>query len=163
MLGEDELAPEIAQMRELMERDWRRLDIDQDLGLGMMLWLAHFFPGEPWAEAQRTRALRTLDTMWVDPPGYFSRGPWLRDTRFAFTNYGVSLGLQDSHRCRTCGSPNHLERQPSPGACSETRERPGHDAAGLSPYQLNGSGEDEVGGVDVRHVNAGQGDRVAAV
>ncbi|MER8525150.1 hypothetical protein [Mesorhizobium sp. M0814] len=81
-------------MRDLMERDWRSLDIDQDLGLGMMLWLAHFFPDEPWAEAQTRRSLRTLETMWVDPPGYFSRAPWLRDTKFAFTNYGVSLGLQ---------------------------------------------------------------------
>ncbi|WP_292241518.1 hypothetical protein [Mesorhizobium sp.] len=39
MLDEDALAPEIAQMRDLMERDWRTLDIEQDLGLGMMLWL----------------------------------------------------------------------------------------------------------------------------
>ena len=94
MLDDDKLAPEIAQMRELMERDWRTLQIEQDLGLGMMLWLAHFFPGEPWAEAQTGRALRMLETMWVDPPGYFSRAPWLRDTKFAFTNYGVSLALQ---------------------------------------------------------------------
>ncbi|MBZ9769239.1 MULTISPECIES: hypothetical protein [unclassified Mesorhizobium] len=94
MLGEDALAVEIAQMRDLMERDWRTLDIEQDLGLGMMLWLAHFFPDEPWAEAQTRRSLRTLETMWVDPPGYFSRAPWLGDTKFAFTNYGVSLGLQ---------------------------------------------------------------------
>ena len=32
--------------------------------------------------------------MWVDPPGYFSRAPGLPRTRFAFTNYGVSIGLQ---------------------------------------------------------------------
>ena len=94
MLDNEALAPEILQMRNLMERDWRTLEIDQDLGLGMMLWLAHFFPDEPWAEAQTDRALRTLDDMWVDPPGYFCRSPWLRDTKFAFTNYGVSLGLQ---------------------------------------------------------------------
>jgi hypothetical protein len=60
----------------------------------MMLWLAHFFPEEPWADAQTTRALRTLDAMWVNPPGYFSRAPRQRKTKFAFTNYGVSLGLQ---------------------------------------------------------------------
>jgi hypothetical protein len=60
----------------------------------MMLWLAHFFPHEPWAKAQIARALRTLDAMWVEPPGYFCRAPWLRGTKFAFTNYGVSLGLQ---------------------------------------------------------------------
>jgi hypothetical protein len=93
-LDEEALAPEITQMRNLMERDWRTLKIDQDLGLGMMLWLAHFFPDEPWAKAQTKRALATLDTMWIDPPGYFCRAPWLPNTKFAFTNYGVSLGLQ---------------------------------------------------------------------
>jgi hypothetical protein len=35
-----------------------------------------------------------LDRMWVDPPGYFCRTPQLRQVKFAFTNYGVSLGLQ---------------------------------------------------------------------
>jgi hypothetical protein len=94
MLDDAALAREIAEMRSLMERDWRTLDIDQDLGLGMMLWLAHFFPEEAWAEAQTKRALRTLETMWVDPPGYFCRAPWLRETKFAFTNFGASLGLQ---------------------------------------------------------------------
>jgi hypothetical protein len=94
LLDGDALAPEIAEMRELIEQTWRTLEIEQDLGLGMMLWLAHFFPDEPWAEAQTTRALRMLDAMWVDPPGYFCRAPWQRKTKFAFTNYGVSLGLQ---------------------------------------------------------------------
>jgi hypothetical protein len=94
LLDEQALAQEIADMRALIERDWRTLIIEQDLGLGMMLWLAHFFPHEPWAKAQIARALRTLDAMWVEPPGYFCRAPWLRGTKFAFTNYGVSLGLQ---------------------------------------------------------------------
>jgi hypothetical protein len=94
ILDENALASEIAEMRSLMENDWRTLDIEQDLGLGMILWLAHFFRAEPWAEAQTRRALHTLETMWIDPPGYFCRAPWLRDTKFAFTNYGVSLGLQ---------------------------------------------------------------------
>jgi hypothetical protein len=94
MLDEDALAPEIADMKGLMERDWRTLEIEQDLGLGMMLWLAHFFPGEPWAKGQTEQSLGMLDTMWVDPPGYFCRAPWLRATKIAFTNYGVSLGLQ---------------------------------------------------------------------
>ena len=35
-----------------------------------------------------------LNTMWVDPPGYFCREPYLRQVKFAFTNYGISLGLQ---------------------------------------------------------------------
>src|SRR5947209_5840832 len=94
LLDEDALAAEISDMRKLIEQSWRALEIEQDLGLGMMLWLAHFFPEEPWAAAQTTRALRMLDVMWVDPPGYFCRAPWQRETKFAFTNYGVSLGLQ---------------------------------------------------------------------
>jgi hypothetical protein len=32
--------------------------------------------------------------MWIDPPGYFCREPGLPQVRFAFTNYGVSIGLQ---------------------------------------------------------------------
>jgi hypothetical protein len=94
LLDETALASEIAQMRDLVERSWRTLEIEQDLGLGMMLWLAHFFPGERWAGEQSKRAIRTLDTMWVDPPGHFCRAPSLCNTKFAFTNYGVSLGLQ---------------------------------------------------------------------
>jgi hypothetical protein len=97
LLDGDALAPEIAEMRELIEQTWRTLEIEQDLGLGMMLWLAHFFPDERWTETQTTRALRMLDAMWVNPPGYFCRAPWQRETKFAFTNYGVSLGLQAAH------------------------------------------------------------------
>lgn len=42
LLGEQALAPEIMEMRELIERDHEGLEIEQDLGLGMMLWLGHF-------------------------------------------------------------------------------------------------------------------------
>ena len=98
LLGEYALAPEISEMRALIDRDYERLSIDQDLGLGMMLWLAHFFPGEPWANVQISRSLATLDRMWVDPPGYFCRAAGLRHVKFAFTNYGVSLGLQSVQR-----------------------------------------------------------------
>src|SRR5207249_3450202 len=88
------LAPEIADMEALVAASYRDLAITQDLGLGMMLWMSHFFPGEPWAVIQRARALAMLDRMWVDPPGYFCREPTERRVKFAFTNYGVSLGLQ---------------------------------------------------------------------
>ncbi len=88
------LAAEIAQMKALVEASYRGLAITQDLGLGMMLWMCHFFPDEPWAAIQRPRALAMLDRMWVDPPGYFCREPMQRQVKFAFTNYGVSLGLQ---------------------------------------------------------------------
>jgi hypothetical protein len=77
-----------------IERSWRTLEIDQDLGLRIMLWLAHFFPQEPWAQSQSKRALQTLERMWVEPPGYICRAPGLRNVKFAFTNFGVCLGLQ---------------------------------------------------------------------
>ncbi len=93
MLDEQALAREIAEMRTLIERTADTLVITQDLGLGMMLWLAHFFPEEAWAKLQRTRALAMLDRMWVRQ-GYFAREPNLPHMRFAFTNYGVSVGLQ---------------------------------------------------------------------
>jgi hypothetical protein len=94
LLDADALAREIAEMRRLVERAYRSLSITQDLGLGMMLWLSHVFPDESWAVVQRDRALATLESMWVDPPGYFCREPGLPQSKFAFTNYGVSLGLQ---------------------------------------------------------------------
>jgi hypothetical protein len=94
LLAADALAGEIAEMKQLVERSYRSLRITQDLGLGIMLWLSHFFPDEPWAVVQRDRALATLESMWIDPPGYFCREPGLPHVKFAFTNYGVSLGLQ---------------------------------------------------------------------
>jgi hypothetical protein len=92
-LAPDALAREIAEMHTLVERSYRDLVITQDLGLGMMLWMTHFFPEEDWAAVQRRRALRVLDEMWVDP-GYFCREHGVRAMKFAFTNYGVSIGLQ---------------------------------------------------------------------
>jgi hypothetical protein len=93
LLGEAELASEIAEMRAIMERQNDSLHIDQDGGLGMMLWLAHFFPEEEWAKVQRRLALAALDFLWVDE-GYFSRASYARDVRIAFANYGVAIGLQ---------------------------------------------------------------------
>lgn len=94
LLDEDGLAAEIADMRALIEASYRSLEIDQDLGLGMMLWLGHFFPQEDWAQVQVRRSLDALDNLWTDPPGYFCRQRGWRQMKFAFTNYGVSLGLQ---------------------------------------------------------------------
>lgn len=92
-LGETELAREIAEMKTLIDAQYRQLDITQDLGIGMMLWMSHLFPDEEWARVQRERCLRTLERMWV-PPGVFCREPYLPEVYYAFTNYGVSLGLQ---------------------------------------------------------------------
>jgi hypothetical protein len=94
MLSEPELAAEIAEMKSLIDAQYRDLHITQDLGIGMMLWMSHFFPEEEWARVQRERCLRTLQRMWIDPPGVFCREPRLPDVFFAFTNYGVSVGLQ---------------------------------------------------------------------
>ena len=94
LLGEAELADEIVEMESIMERQFRTLEVDQDLGLGMMLWLAHFFPDEEWATAQSEQAFRALDRLWVDPPGYFGRASYAPQVRIAFANYGVSVGVQ---------------------------------------------------------------------
>ena len=93
LLDPHALAREIDAMRTLIDTTYRELHITQDLGIGMMLWLSHFFPDEPWARMQRTRCLETLAGMWCGDR-YFCREPGARDTKFAFTNYGVSIGLQ---------------------------------------------------------------------
>jgi hypothetical protein len=94
LLDERALAGAIADMREIMELSYPKMAITQDLALGMMLWLCHVYPQEDWARVQGPRCISTLENMWVDPPGYFCREPHARTVRFAFTNYGVSLGLQ---------------------------------------------------------------------
>ena len=88
------LASEIGEVESLVEASYPDLTVTQDLGLGMMLWQTHFQPERRWALVQRERSLAVLDRMWVDPPGYFCREPRARTTRFAFTNYGVAVGLQ---------------------------------------------------------------------
>jgi hypothetical protein len=93
LLDEKTLSREIADMRLLIDRSAADLHITQDLGLGMMLWMTHFFPDEDWARTQKTRCLGMLDRMWM-VEGYFCREPGLHQVKFAFTNYGVSVGLQ---------------------------------------------------------------------
>jgi hypothetical protein len=92
-LDEEALRPEIAEMKALVDLSAPDLFITQDLGLGMMLWMTHFFPEEEWAVSQRRRCLRQLDAMWRSD-SYFCREPELPDVTIAFTNYGVSVGLQ---------------------------------------------------------------------
>jgi hypothetical protein len=69
ILGEQALASEIREMRELIERDYEGLQIDQDLGLGMMLWLSHFCPQEAWSIAQAKRLMACTSHF----PGAFLR------------------------------------------------------------------------------------------
>ena len=73
-LDEHALAGEISDMRALIDASAAHLNITQDLGLGMMLWLTHFFPAEDWAATQRRRSLAMLDRMWRED-GYFCREP----------------------------------------------------------------------------------------
>ena len=80
-------------MKQLIDLAMPDLVVTQDLGIGMMLWMTHLFPDEKWAGIQQPRCLRILDKMWHED-GYFIRDPRLPNIKFAFTNYGVSLGLQ---------------------------------------------------------------------
>ena len=93
LLDESALLHQIGDMKKLIDQTAFDLTITQDLGLGMMLWLTHFFPDEEWAKIQKQRCILTLDHMW-QKEGYFCREPYLTNTKFAFTNYGVSIGLQ---------------------------------------------------------------------
>ena len=93
LLDEQTLSREINDMRLLIDRSAPDLVITQDLGLGMMLWMTQFFPEESWAKSQKTRCLAMLDRMWMQD-GYFCREPGMHGVKFAFTNYGVSVGLQ---------------------------------------------------------------------
>jgi hypothetical protein len=93
VLGEEALARQIADMHNLIEGTAPSLSVTQDLGIGMMLWMTHFFPVESWARVQQSRCLAMLERMW-NRQGFFCREPHLPSVRFAFTNYGISVGLQ---------------------------------------------------------------------
>jgi hypothetical protein len=93
MLDEKALSRQIADMSQIIGRVSNDLMITQDLGIGMMLWMTHFFPTEPWARVQKQHCLKVLGSMWRQD-AYFCREPDLPNTKFAFTNYGVSIGLQ---------------------------------------------------------------------
>ena len=65
-LDETLLFDEIKDMKELIDQTVHELTITQDLGLGMMLWLAHYFPDEEWAKIQKKWCISMLDNMWQD-------------------------------------------------------------------------------------------------
>ena len=97
------LAPEIADMRALVEASYRTLTITQDLGLGMMLWMSHFFPDEPWAVIQRTRALamRTANGC----------GDWTRSSRrTALTTNTTPMPSRTSWRARPISRDDFFAR-----------------------------------------------------
>jgi hypothetical protein len=111
LLDESALTRQIADMRELIEQSGPGLLISQDLAVGMMLWMTHFFPGEDWALTQRSRCLAMAEALWVDA-GYFCREPQQRSVKFAFTNYGLSIGLQAANAMpdRVAGMHAFFER-----------------------------------------------------
>lgn len=94
LIDKDRLKKEILQMKELVDTSYKDVTINQDLGLGMMLWMCQFHEDEEWAQYQKKQSLRILDELWKDPPGYFARQRGMPNTKFAFTNYGISVGLQ---------------------------------------------------------------------
>jgi hypothetical protein len=100
ILDADALGPEIEELGGLVQRTCPVLAPDHGADLGLLLWVTHFFPTEPWSLFLRERALAALDARWIDPPGYFRRNlpePWsgpLRSNRLALANFGASIGLQ---------------------------------------------------------------------
>lgn len=94
LIDPDELETPIRQMRNIMSDTYETLEINQDLGLGMMLWNCQFYPEETWAEHQREASLRGLNELWIDSTGYFCRQRGMKNKKFAFTNFGISVGLQ---------------------------------------------------------------------
>ncbi len=93
LLDEVALKDEIADMRSLIDQTAGELTIHQDLGIGMMLWMSQFFPHEDWAVMQKARGLATLEHMWIKN-SYYCREPFTPEVKFAFTNYGLGIGLQ---------------------------------------------------------------------
>jgi hypothetical protein len=85
---------EIGELRDRVEDTYGTLVVRQDLALGSMLWLTHFFPDEPWARAHEAHALEMLDRLWVDPPGYFCRLPGYEAIKYAFANHVIAIGLE---------------------------------------------------------------------
>ncbi|XP_065069038.1 uncharacterized protein LOC135694291, partial [Rhopilema esculentum] len=96
-LDQAALSSEIADMRSLIQKDYIEFSCTQDLGLGETLWMTHHFPDEPWAQVLRQRSIQQLDKMWIpqeEGKGFFCRHPSSPRVKFAFTNYGVSVGCQ---------------------------------------------------------------------
>ena len=97
LVDEAALSSEISDMFSLVQKDYKNYSCTQDLGLGETLWMTHHFPNEPWAQLLRETSVKQLDEMWIQQggdTGFFCRHPASRKVKFAFTNYGVSVGCQ---------------------------------------------------------------------
>jgi hypothetical protein len=94
------LAPEIEELDSMVRRTYQSLAPDHGADLGLLLWVTHLLPNEPWSLLLRERAISALEHRWIDPPGYFRRNfsePWngpVRSNRLAITNLSASIGLQ---------------------------------------------------------------------
>lgn len=91
------LSSEIGDMYSLIQKDFHQFSCRQDLGLGETLWMVHHCPDEPWSQVLKERSIKQLDAMWIpqgEGKGFFCRHPSSPRVKFAFTNYGVSVGCQ---------------------------------------------------------------------
>jgi len=99
LVGPEALGPEIEELEGMVSHTCRSLAPDNGADLGLLLWLAHFFPREPLSIMLRERALAALDARWIAPPGYFRRSlsePWNSPARsdwLAATNLSATVGL----------------------------------------------------------------------
>ena len=100
LVGSGALRPEIEELEGMVRSTCQSLAPDHGADLGLLLWIAHFFPGEPLSLLLRERALAALDARWIAPPGYFRRSlsePWNSPARanwLAVTNLSAAVGLQ---------------------------------------------------------------------
>jgi hypothetical protein len=98
LVDKDVLSKEISQISTLVEKYYKSFSCSQDLGLGEVLWMTHYFPDEKWSKHIQNVSIETLNKMWIsksDKEGYFIRDYiWERDFILAFGNFGVSVGLQ---------------------------------------------------------------------
>jgi len=100
LVGPEALRPEIEELEGMVRKTCRSLAPDNGADLGLLLWTAHFFPGEPLSILLRESALAALDARWISPPGYFRRSlsdPWngpVRSDFLAITNFSAAIGLQ---------------------------------------------------------------------
>lgn len=94
------LAPEIEELDGMVQKTYQSLAPDHGTDLGLLLWITHLLPNEPWSLLLRERTISALEHRWIDPPGYFRRNlsePWngpVRSNRLAITNLSAAIGLQ---------------------------------------------------------------------
>ena len=90
------LGRETEEVHDILQAQLRRgLNLDQDLSLGMALWLssAACAKGRDWALDLRSQALAALEGLWQPRKGCFARSSRERGFVLAFGNHGVAIGL----------------------------------------------------------------------